>query len=465
MKKVLSVILALMLVLITVTGVSMLTMAGEDGGEYVEPAGDAGDVSAGGIDDWEGSPPSTWDDGIMDDGLEPGEDPYAGEEGGDDYGYDGYDDYGYDDGYWEPEYVPDNSAAPAPEAPTQQETTAAPETAPAQDVVPGELYENPLTGLKDLPAEAVGKRPVAVMINNHPKSYPQLNISQADVLFEVVVEHTLTRFMALFANYLKVPNLCSVRSYRYYFPAISNGFDAFYIHWGEDTTMMDYYRELNLDSYDGMSNTFLFGRDQSRLDAGYDLEHTSTFYGTMLPEQLAADGKRVDIDAEHAGPRFDFVPEGTVAVPTGSPCSFIDIQFGEQTGQLTYDPVSHTYKKFANGEPQIDGVTGEQLGFTNAIILYTWITDRDPAGSEDAEADRKWLDVFGVGAEYANGFYCSEGAAQKITWYRESASDRFHFFDENGNVLPINRGKSYIAFTYFDSATGSGTVPEGFELQ
>ena len=327
------------------------------------------------------------------------------------------------------------------------------------------LSVNPLTGLYDLPSYAVGKRPVAVMINNHPASYPQLNISQADVIFEVVVEHNLTRLLALFADYQNVPNLCSVRSYRYYFPAISNGFDAFYIHWGEDNTMMEYYYELNLDSYDGLSNTYLFGRDQNRLDAGYALEHTSTFYGPLLPDQIASDGKRTDLDEAHQGLAFDFVPEGTVQAPVGNPCSFLDIQYGDQSTQLTYDTVNHVYKKFANGSPQIDGITGEQLEFTNAIILYTWITDREPIYEGDAEADRKWLDVFGVDAEFATGYYCSQGTIQKIIWSRENESDRFHFFDENGYPISINRGKSYITFTYFNSCTGSATVPAGYEVQ
>ena len=117
--------------------------------------------------------------------------------------------------------------------------------------------------------------------------------------------------------------------------------------------------------------------------------------------------------------------------------------------------------KFANNEPQIDGITGEQLGFTNCILLYTWISDR----TEDPEADRKWLDTFGVDADAANGYYLSEGNIQKITWYRENESDRFHFYDMDGNTLPINRGKTYIAFTYFDSVSASPTVPEGYELQ
>jgi len=339
---------------------------------------------------------------------------------------------------------------------------AVPEQVEQTEQVTEEPYNvNPLTGLADLPDEAIGKRPVAVMINNHPNSYPQLNVSQADVLFEVVVEHTLTRFMGLYADYQNVPNICSVRSYRYYFPAISNGFDAFYIHWGEDSSMMEYYEKLNLDSYDGLFNTYLFGRDENRLEAGYDLEHTSTFYGPLLPDQIAWDEKRTDLDEAHQGPAFDFVPYGTTAVPVGDSCAFADIEFGEQTAQFVYDPDTHRYMKFANNEPQIDGITGEQLGFTNCILLYTWISDR----TEDPEADRKWLDTFGVDADAANGYYLSEGNIQRITWYRENESDRFHFYDMDGNTLPINRGKTYIAFTYFDSVSASPTVPEGYELQ
>ena len=116
---------------------------------------------------------------------------------------------------------------------------SADENVPEEQVTEEVGATNPLTGEGGYSDEEVSNRPVAVMINNHPNSYPQYNIGQADVLFEVVVEHDLTRFLAIFADYANVPYLVSVRSYRYYFPAISIGFDAFYIHWGEDTTMTD----------------------------------------------------------------------------------------------------------------------------------------------------------------------------------------------------------------------------------
>ena len=318
---------------------------------------------------------------------------------------------------------------------------------------------NPLTGEAGLPESAIGKRPVAVMINNHPANYPQYNISKADVLFEVVVEHDLTRMLALFADYNNVPYLVSIRSYRYYFPAISNGFDAFYIHWGEDLTMMWYYDELNLDSYDGISNEYLFGRDQERLDAGYSLEHTSCLYGDRLPDQIYSDGKRTDLREEYLGDAFKFVPYGTYRIPGDESCRFIDVQYGEQSTQFTYDEQSEKYMKFANDEPQMDGISGEQMEFDNVIVLYTLIYDRE----DDEEANRKWLNVFGgLDEDYAVGYYASKGSVQNIRWAKEDEDSRLKFYDMDGNEIDINRGKTYITYTYADSATLSDTIPDAY---
>ena len=316
--------------------------------------------------------------------------------------------------------------------------------------------ENPLTGVADLSDEAIGKRPVAVMVNNHPDNYPQWNIRQADVIFEVVVEHTLTRFMCLYSDYTNLPYIVSPRSYRYYFGALAAGFDAFYIHFGEDSTMLWYLDELGLDTYDGITNSYLFGWDSSRLNAGYAQEHSSYFNGALFPSQIEADGLRTDLDEDHLDTAFKFVNYGTVVRPDGNPCMYVDIQFGEQTAQFVYDEENDVYLKEALNEAQIDGITGEQLSFTNVFVLYTKIYDRE----DEPEADRKWLDW--EGGDDAVGYYISNGAIQKIHWSKESEQDRLRFYDTDGNELSINRGKTYIALTYDKSATYSKTYPEKY---
>ena len=88
-------------------------------------------------------------------------------------------------------------------------------------------------------------------------------------------------------------------------------------------------------------------------------------------------------------------------------------------------------------------MNNEQLSFENVILLETLIIDRED------EADRKLLNVFGgLDESYAVGYYASEGYVQKIRWAKEDESARLKFYDEAGNEIDINRGKTYIAFTY-----------------
>ena len=73
------------------------------------------------------------------------------------------------------------------------------------------VNQNLLTGLGDLSEEAIGKRPVAVMVNNVQKAMPQYGIGQADLIFEIPVEGDVTRFMALYGDYTKVPKICPIQ--------------------------------------------------------------------------------------------------------------------------------------------------------------------------------------------------------------------------------------------------------------
>ncbi len=306
--------------------------------------------------------------------------------------------------------------------------------------------ENLLTGIDDLSQEAIGKRPVAVMINNVEKALPQYGISQADVIFELPVEGNLTRLMALYGDYTAVPKVCAIRSCRYYYPALAKGFDAFYIHWGSDPTILDYVNSLNMDRYDGIANVHhLFGRDTDRRNKGYSLEHTGYFDGTKFADAVKADSKRTDLLESKKGTAFQFCKLNESIVPDGGACNRVHVKFGAATATLDYDEKNKTYKKQINGHDHIDGVTGETLSFTNVFVLETGIFVRDEAGHKKID----W-----AGSSNSVGYYISNGAMEKIHWSKENGSEGSYlrFYKETGEELVINRGKSYIAYT------GSGMI-------
>ncbi|MEG1407464.1 MAG: DUF3048 domain-containing protein, partial [Ruthenibacterium sp.] len=75
------------------------------------------------------------------------------------------------------------------------------------------------TGLENKGEYENGKRFAAVMINNiagspSQNARPQWGLSAADVLVEIKVEGGITRFMGLFPDYAKMPQVGPVRSAR-----------------------------------------------------------------------------------------------------------------------------------------------------------------------------------------------------------------------------------------------------------
>lgn len=308
------------------------------------------------------------------------------------------------------------------------------------EVIPAN--QNLLTGIADLSEGAIGKRPVAVMVNNVNDALPQYGIAKSDVIFEMHVEGDLTRLIALYGDYTQVPKVCAVRSCRYYFPAITEGFDAFYAYWGMDDTRKNYVESLDLTDFDGMTDgNGLFGRDQARLNSGYALEHTAYFDGTKLAEVVERNGLRSDLKESKKGTAFIFNGLEEQVKPQGNECTKVDVNFGKALATFTYDANTNTYLKQINGQNQMDGVEGTQLAFTNVFVLETDVSVRT-----DSVSGHKQINWQG-GTGY-NGYYISNGAVQKITWSKASESDYLKFFDESGEELSINRGKSYIAFNY-----------------
>lgn len=307
--------------------------------------------------------------------------------------------------------------------------------------------QNLLTGVGDLSEGAIGKRPVAVMVNNVQKAMPQYGVSQADLIFEIPVEGDATRFMALYGDYTKVPQVCPIRSCRYYFPALSQGFDAFYVNWGCDETILDYIQGLNLDQIEGITNTGgLFGRDQEKLNQGYALEHTGFFDGTRLVSYIESKGLRTDLKEEKKGAAFLFNGMEEQLKPEGSDCTQVDVQFGAQSSTFTYDAEKKVYLKQINGTPQTDAKTGEQLAFINVLVLETEISVRDEVGRKKIDWD---------GGANAKGYYISNGGVQEIRWSKDENNEESYlrFYDLNGKEIKINRGKSYIALNYANKTT------------
>lgn len=332
------------------------------------------------------------------------------------------------------------TAAPTAEAESSAaESTAEPTEAPSTE--PANV--NLLTGLPTLTDGAIGKRPVAVMVNNVDAALPQYGISAADLIFELPVEYDLTRLMAVYGDYTQIPEVCSIRSCRYYYPILAVGFDAIYVNWGmNESVARPTVNSMDIDQYDGDEYGLgdCFGRDKARYESGYAWEHTGVFHGPNFPSVLEKDKVRTDLKEDKTGTAFNFVEMDKNAAPNGEDAQKVRVDFGANYSVFTCDEENHEYLKSFKDSPHMDGISKEQLKFENVIVLETEIK---PYPGDEVIKYVDW-----EGGENAKGYYISEGKMVPITWSKAGMYDPLKFFDANGNELQLNRGKSYIAFTY-----------------
>ena len=216
-----------------------------------------------------------------------------------------------------PTEAPTEPPTEAPTEPPTEPPTEAP-TEPDPDLFVADGNVNPLTGLCDgISDEALNTRPVAVMINNIIYALPQWGISQADIIYEMLAEGRITRFLAIFQDHSKIDKLASIRSARPYYIDIAQSYGAVYIHFGGSVPAYDAIaKRSDLISIDGIKGSWegtVFFRDPGRKKQ-MGLEHsvyTTGEYLDLAMEKLTNQGKNL-AQSEHPS-AFKF---GEISDPT-----------------------------------------------------------------------------------------------------------------------------------------------------
>lgn len=293
---------------------------------------------------------------------------------------------------------------------------------------------NPLTGLPMEP-EFEKNRPVAVMFNNLKAAQPQLGVSQADIIYEIPAEGGITRMVGLYQTLEGVGNLGSIRSTRAYYLEVALGHDALLVHAGGSP---EAYADIpawgvdNMDGVNGGSDAAIFWRDKERRKtAGY--EHSMLTSGENIQKYLDEGHFRTEHKEGYTYTQ-PFVEDGT---PTnGTPAEHIKLAYTNyKTGLFDYDAASKKYMVSQYGSAYTDGNTGEQVGVTNVLFLETSISviPGDTAG-------RLKVKMTGEG----NGTYFCGGKSVPIRWSKTDRNSPFVYRLEDGTLLPLGQGTSYV---------------------
>ncbi len=337
----------------------------------------------------------------------------------------------------------------APPETTEEVTTAPEETAEAETTAP-DLNEpeiiNPLTGLKaDVGYE--NRRPAAIMINNIKVATPQEGISYADIMYECIVEGGYTRLMMVVSDYESLPVIGSVRSSREYYLDFAANHNAIYIHAGGSNQAYVEIRDRKVNNLDGVNMYIpnMFYRDEWR-QANMGYEHSLMTTGEKIANGIAYKKYNTEL-AEGFDSPLDFVPYDTVRVPEGGTANSIQVTYHyAHKPYYEYNKDEGVYYRWQfNGDKHMDNTAGKQISFTNIIVLYCPTTATNDS--------YKHMDVVTEGS--GEGYYVSMGGYEKIKWEKATPDTPVKLYNEAGEELRVNRGKTFFQICTTDMAAST----------
>ncbi len=307
-------------------------------------------------------------------------------------------------------------------------STAAEDTtgATTEEVITKEgMVINPLTG-EWVDESLEGKRPIAIMINNIIDAIPQSGISQADIIYEMKVEGSLTRLLCVFSNYEDITKLGPVRSARHYYVEVADMLDAIYCHFGYSPLAEQEIPALGVNNLNGL---FLEGIVYYRDNARY-APHNVYTSGELLVDGIEYKEYSTVHETEPEK-MFNFYYEEE-NLGSGNVANVIKTDYAHNSPWFEYNAEEGVYYRYQYNQAHIDVENGEQLKFENVIVMFAEYTSLDSTDHQDVDWNKG-----------GSGYYATNGEYIEITWDKDSGV--LKCYDAEGNQLKMNPGKTFIA--------------------
>ncbi|MBE6140343.1 MAG: DUF3048 domain-containing protein [Firmicutes bacterium] len=273
-------------------------------------------------------------------------------------------------------------------------------------------------------------RPFAVMVNNISTARPyQSGLQDAFIIYELIAEGGITRYMALFMDQ-KTERIGSVRSARHYYLDYALENDAIYVHHGQSPQAQADFRSLGVDRVEVNDNKTGW-RDKS---LPVSSEHT--LFTSIEKLNNGMSDKRSKRKQELLL-NYSVDEVNLSDMPNVKTADKVSIQYSNNTtSSYEYDSENKVYKRFVNKKEHKDYVTKEQYTFKNIITYqvdnYT-LNDGENKG-------RQGLNNIGSGT----GYYITNGYAVPIKWSKKSRSAQTIYTYENGEKIDVNDGNTFI---------------------
>lgn len=274
-----------------------------------------------------------------------------------------------------------------------------------------------------VPAETAERRPIAVVMDNHPDARPATGLSEADIVYETLAEGGITRFLAVYQTQAPT-DIGPIRSARVYFNELAAEWGAVYAHVGGNS---DALTALKAESYPALANAdqYFYEPYFHRIKTKPAPHNVHTSLDRL--SQLATDN--------HWNTQAKFKPwnykepepqqnpkKQTITIPFSTP---------QYAVSYTYDPAKKAYIRKLGGILATDN--GTAITPTNIVIQFanSFPTQTDTIGSISFN-----LDQGGKAIIIHNGVVIKGG------WKKADGQTRF--YADTGAEVALSPGQTWV---------------------
>lgn len=284
-------------------------------------------------------------------------------------------------------------------------------------------YVNVFTGL-ETSTELSNKRHLAFILD---ASAPLYGVSYSDILIEFPVENGVSRLASITNDYLKIGKIGSLTKTKDYISTVVTAFGSVIVANGKDRPISENNSNASSDIIDLETMT----------ESKYSEFNMYNYSNGALISQGASSLLIEDTYISFPSLPYAFPEFGKERVKGESVFKTVTIPYStKNTISLQYNSEAHSYFYFRNNDMQTDLLNGKDIQFENCLILFA-----DSVTYEDSNGLRMVLQT----NEYGKGYFFTEGTAKEISWEYSNIGS-LTFYDEEGEKLTINRGRTYIAF-------------------
>ncbi len=307
-------------------------------------------------------------------------------------------------------------------------TTESPMPTPTPTVSFESTYETPppfdlapLTG--EVVAVGSATAPAfAAKIDNHPDARPQVGLGRADVVWEILVEGGLTRYIAVWQS--DIPDVIGpIRSVRPVDPYVVSPQGGIIAYSGGQYRFVVAMQEAPVvNAIHGQSDTedTIFRGDNAR--APHNV--------LVRAPQIVAENSDLPAPAQ----QFPFAEsiQAATATKEGTATTRIDLRFGgSSTPAWVWSADTQTFVRYMTGGSPDRADTGEQLSAVNVVVLRVPVQVIQSIPT---------VDLIGRGEAWVS----TGGATVRATWTKSSLTDQIRILDANGVAVRLAPGNTWV---------------------